>query len=106
MTGCSAGTFLSHAGGSCHCDNTKIINQTLPDPVPDLQCTELDMRTGEWVGRHRTRASGATPRDPQHGSVFTGLGLAGCTRLWSILEPESKVLVTVNPVTSLLLAPS
>lgn len=39
----------SHAGGSCHCANTKIINQTLPDPVPVLQCTELDTRTGEWV---------------------------------------------------------
>lgn len=37
-------------------------------------------------------------------SVFTGV--AGCTRLWSVLEPESKVLVTVNPVMPSLLAPS
>lgn len=105
MTGRSAGTFSSHAGGSCHRDNTKIINQTLPDPVPILQCTELDTRTGEWVRRrHRARASGATLRGPQHGSVF--MGLAGCTRLWSVLEPESKVLVTVNLVMPSLLAPS
>lgn len=38
------------------------------------------------------------------GSVFTGL--AGYTRLCSVLEPESKVLVTVNPAMPSLLAPS